>query len=205
MNVSDLPYSEKLKQQCSLVTDPLPPILLRKYITYARKYVFPKLSKEAGEVIKDYYLEIRSSSKFNDTTPITTRKLESLIRLAEARARLELREIVTEDDAKEIVLLMKETELNALQNDMGCIDFTTNGKGKLSKSKQMKGVVNLLNQQAAKKSSAIFTLDEIKDIIYKSNLKVDNVDEMIHLINEQNYILLKGNKIYQLQTSQFSY
>lgn len=130
-------YSDKLRDLCSKVTDPLPSILLRKYITYARRYVFPKLSKEAGEILKDYYLEIRQSSKCNDATPVTTRKLESLIRLAQARAKLELREKVTANDAKEVVELMKETELNSLQNDMSCIDFTADGKGKISKNKQV--------------------------------------------------------------------
>jgi DNA helicase MCM8 len=44
-----------------------------------------------------------------DSTPITTRQLEALVRLAEARAKLELREVVTKADAEDIVDLMSES------------------------------------------------------------------------------------------------
>lgn len=42
-----------------------------------------------------------------DSTPITTRQLESLIRLTESRARLELREVATKEDAEEVIEIMK--------------------------------------------------------------------------------------------------
>ncbi len=42
-----------------------------------------------------FYLELREQHQSQDSTPITTRQVESLARLAEARARLELRETVT--------------------------------------------------------------------------------------------------------------
>lgn len=42
-----------------------------------------------------------------DSTPITTRQLESLIRLTESRARLELREVATKEDADDVIEIMK--------------------------------------------------------------------------------------------------
>lgn len=63
--------------------DPIPPCLLRKYISYARQYVHPKLSPEAAQAIQDFYLSLRAQSHSPDSTPITTRQLESLIRLTE--------------------------------------------------------------------------------------------------------------------------
>ena len=38
----------------------LPLKLLKKYIAYARKYVKPKLSNEAANTLRDFYLELRS-------------------------------------------------------------------------------------------------------------------------------------------------
>ena len=46
------------------------------------------------------YLRLREHSAELDGPPVTVRQLESLVRLAEARARLDLREVVTEDDAR---------------------------------------------------------------------------------------------------------
>ncbi len=63
--------------------DPIPHQLLRKYVGYARHYVHPTLSAEAAQVLQDFYLELRKQNQTADSTPITTRQLESLIRLTE--------------------------------------------------------------------------------------------------------------------------
>lgn len=56
---------------------------------------------------QDFYLELRKQHQTRDSTPITTRQLESLIRLTEARARLELREEATKHDAEDVIQIMK--------------------------------------------------------------------------------------------------
>lgn len=63
--------------------DPIPTNLLRKYISYARQYVHPSLSPEAARTLQGFYLSLRSQAHSADATPITTRQLESLIRLTE--------------------------------------------------------------------------------------------------------------------------
>ena len=59
------------------------------------------------------------SRRRGNSIPITTRQLESLVRLAQARARAELRDRVTEADAKDVVLLMEESLLEAFTNETG--------------------------------------------------------------------------------------
>lgn len=54
-------------------------------------------------------------------TPITTRQLESLVRLAEARARLELREIVTGDDARDVIEIMTESLHDVFADEFGMV------------------------------------------------------------------------------------
>lgn len=52
-------------------------------------------------MLKHYYLELRGASAADPgSLPVTARQLESLVRLSEARARLELREEVTREDAE---------------------------------------------------------------------------------------------------------
>ena len=85
-----------------------PPIefsLLKKYISYAKK-VTPTLSKEAVGRLKDYYLELRRSGGEEGQIPATPRTLESLIRVASARARMLLRDDVNEEDALAAIALM---------------------------------------------------------------------------------------------------
>lgn len=58
-----------------------------------------RMSKAAAEILQKFYLQLRGHDKSGDGTPITARQLESLVRLVEARARLELREEITPQDA----------------------------------------------------------------------------------------------------------
>ena len=74
------PLADRLKYKAGEDKEPVPHYVLRKYIAYARKYVFPKLSKEACSVLQNFYLELRQKHHTADSTPITTRQLESLIR-----------------------------------------------------------------------------------------------------------------------------
>uniref|UniRef100_A0AAR2J0Z5 DNA helicase MCM8 n=1 Tax=Pygocentrus nattereri TaxID=42514 RepID=A0AAR2J0Z5_PYGNA len=83
---SDRPLSERLKVFPGENLDPIPHQLLRKYVGYARHYVHPSLSAEAAQVLQDFYLELRKQNQSADSTPITTRQLESLIRLTEVTA-----------------------------------------------------------------------------------------------------------------------
>uniref|UniRef100_A0A8C2WWX4 DNA helicase MCM8 n=1 Tax=Cyclopterus lumpus TaxID=8103 RepID=A0A8C2WWX4_CYCLU len=80
---SDMPLSERLQVQAGETVDPIPVCLLRKYISYARQYVHPRLSPEAAQTLKTFYLSLRAQGHSADSTPITTRQLESLIRLTE--------------------------------------------------------------------------------------------------------------------------
>jgi replicative DNA helicase Mcm len=85
-----------------------PPVefsLLKKYISYAKK-LSPTLTKEAVQRLKDYYLELRKVGGEEGQIPPTPRTLESLIRIATARARILLKDEVTEEDALAAIALM---------------------------------------------------------------------------------------------------
>ncbi|MEM5869853.1 MAG: LAGLIDADG family homing endonuclease [Candidatus Aenigmatarchaeota archaeon] len=84
------------------------PEFLKKYIAYARKNCHPKLSKEAGEEIKNFFVSLREKAAVEETAvPITLRQYEALIRLAEASAKVQLRDVVTREDAIRAIKLMK--------------------------------------------------------------------------------------------------
>jgi replicative DNA helicase Mcm len=85
----------------------IPPELLRKYIAYARSRIHPVLTKEAGELLMNFYLEMRKKSGEEAPIAITLRQYEALIRLAEASAKIQLRNFVTREDAERAIRLMK--------------------------------------------------------------------------------------------------
>ncbi len=87
------------------------PEFLKRYILYAKEHCHPVLSKEAAQEIEDFYVSMRSMGQSSEDgivrVPITARQLEGIIRLAEARARVALRDEVTREDAKAAIELVK--------------------------------------------------------------------------------------------------
>lgn len=73
---------------------------------------------------------LRKRNHTMDCTPITTRQLEALIRLSQARAKLELREVVTEQDALDVVDLMKESLFDTVC-DLSQADISISGRSKI--------------------------------------------------------------------------
>jgi len=85
---------------------PISSSLLRKYISYT-KNIKPQLTEEALTRLKDFYLEMRSASETEGTPiAITARQLESLVRLAEARARIAFRKEILAEDAEAAIRIM---------------------------------------------------------------------------------------------------
>ena len=99
------------------VQPPIDQELLRKYIAYARN-ITPALTPEAEDRLHEFYLKMREAS-VGGSIAITLRQLESLIRIAEARARAALRTEVTAEDAEAAILIM-----NRSLHDVG-IDVST--------------------------------------------------------------------------------
>ena len=74
--------------------EPISQDMLRKYIIYARRYTHPKLSEINEELVKQFYAKIRKESQIAGGLTITVRHIESLLRMSEAHARMNLREFV---------------------------------------------------------------------------------------------------------------
>ena len=98
----------------------LPPKLLKKRIYYAKRNVRPRISLELREKIADFYVSMRKSSK-EGSVPITPRQLESILRLAEARARLHLRDRVTEEDVEAAIRLVSKFITDVLGGDVDAL------------------------------------------------------------------------------------
>lgn len=85
--------------------------ILRKYILYARQNVNPKISNiDQDKIIKFYYM-LRKESEICGGINIAIRHLESIIRMAEAHARMHLRNIVTDYDISVAIRVMLESFL----------------------------------------------------------------------------------------------
>ncbi|XP_064405107.1 DNA helicase MCM8-like [Halichondria panicea] len=202
MGEDDTLLLERLKLKSTEDFDPVPPQLLRKYIGYARKYVHPILSEEAADVLQKFYLELRQARQTSDSTPITTRQLESLIRLTEARARLELRETASGQDAKDVVEVMKYSMFDTFSDQFGMVDFQRSQHGSgMSHRAKAKKYINELTHEAEINASSLFTTQQLRDVAKRIGVGSQEFDDLICSLNNQNYLLKKGPGRYQLQTA----
>ncbi|KAJ0077753.1 hypothetical protein Patl1_37173 [Pistacia atlantica] len=79
-----------------------------RYIHFVKGYFKPILMKEAEKVISSYY-QLQRRSATQNAARTTVRMLESLIRLAQAHARLMFRNEVTQLDAVAAILCIESS------------------------------------------------------------------------------------------------
>ncbi|CAM8913665.1 unnamed protein product [Rhodiola kirilowii] len=202
MNIGSLAARLRLDPNKDRDFIPLPSQLLRKYIAYARNFVFPRMSRPAADILQKFYLKLRDRSTSADSTPITARQLESLVRLAEARARVDLREEITAQDATEVVEIMKESLYDKYVDEHGIVDFGRSGG--MSQQKEAKRFLGALNKQAELQQKDCFSISEIYGLADRIGLNVPDVDTFIENLNCVGYLLKKGPKMYQVLSSSYS-
>ena len=94
----------------STVQPAIEPDLFRKYIAYSKRNCFPTMADEAREKIRNFYVDLRSQGAEEDSpVPITARKLEALVRLAEASARVRLSDTVEVEDADRVIEIVRSS------------------------------------------------------------------------------------------------
>jgi len=86
----------------------IPQPMLRKYIAYARDNIHPHLDINS-EKISTLYAKIRTESERTGSVAITVRSVESMIRVAEAHAKLHLRSHVIPDDVDTATRIILES------------------------------------------------------------------------------------------------
>jgi DNA replication licensing factor MCM5 len=97
---------------------------LKKYIAYARKTCHPRLNEEAAELLKNQYVKfrgnvVRGAQGAGTSIPITVRQLEAVVRISEARARMELKKEATTEHVQEALRLFQVSTYRAATTGMG--------------------------------------------------------------------------------------
>ncbi|KAJ4456804.1 putative DNA helicase MCM8 [Paratrimastix pyriformis] len=190
-STDDAPLATRLAEKSP---DPIPHFLLRKYIAYCKQQCHPQLTDPAREVLRNFYLSLRRSHHRYDSTPITTRQLESLVRLSEARAKCELREQVTEKDALDVVAVLKESLYESLADENGRVDFTRSTG--MSKSKEVNCLCRALNNFCNRQGQPLLTMLEIQTVAADIGIK-GNVRELVERMNNIGLLLKRANNVYK--------
>lgn len=89
----------------------IPIDLFKKYIAYARKNCQPVMTDEAKDVIEEFFVDIRREDEEDSGAgvPVTARKIEAIIRISEAAARIQLANEVSREHALRAVDIVKKS------------------------------------------------------------------------------------------------
>ncbi|KMZ67685.1 putative DNA replication licensing factor [Zostera marina] len=93
--------------------------MLRRYIYFVKRNFRPTLTEESEKIISSYY-QLQRRSATENAARTTVRMLESLIRLAQAHARLMFRNVVTRLDAIAAILCIESSmTISAIVDSVG--------------------------------------------------------------------------------------
>ena len=175
---------EEHKQE--IERDVIDPKLLRKYVAYARK-IKPKLTDEAADEIKEFYISIRNKATSGNemkAIPITARQLEAIVRLSEACAKIRLSNQVTIEDAKRAINLLKYSMMQVgfdEETQTFDIDRVTTG---IPTSKRNKIIV--VRDTIAKLESSLGKLIPIEELEKEigERMSKDEIDDALNQLSK---------------------
>jgi replicative DNA helicase Mcm len=101
-------YDHIINNAIGIQKSPVDKTLLIKYLNLCRTKK-PKLTKDAGRKISDFFKNIKNEIQINNDSyvPIETRQLEGMVRLSTAHAKILLKDEVDIEDVDEVIKLFK--------------------------------------------------------------------------------------------------
>lgn len=162
--------------------------IFRKYIAYAKQRIIPKLTDEAAEELKRFYIDLRnapvSSNQPTRPLPISARQLDALIRMSEASAKARLSMKVTKEDAKRAINLIKYYMMQVgydYETKTFDIDRITSGV-----STSQRGKIMLVRDIISRLESRIGKLIPIEELKRESQGKLDDkeIDDALEKLTQ---------------------
>ncbi|KAG0211176.1 hypothetical protein BGX28_008356 [Mortierella sp. GBA30] len=171
---------------------------LTSYISYARNHCHPVLNEEAGSTLIQCYLDLRKLGGGKQITA-TTRQLESMIRLSEARAKLRLSNQVEKEDVEEASRLIREgLKESAMDPRTGLLDMDllTTGQGSYDRSHLEDMRRELLNLLNASDKVTLRWDDVLADFNAQSTVEVteEQFSRVLSELEQQQYVKVSGKR-----------
>ncbi|TSL82584.1 DNA replication licensing factor mcm4 [Bagarius yarrelli] len=163
--------------------------VLKDYIAYARTYINPRLSEEASQALIEAYVDMRKIGSGRGMVSAYPRQLESLIRLAEAHAKVRFSEKVESIDVEEAKRLHREAlKQSATDPRTGFVDISilTTVAQALKKLIQSKGKTPTMKYQQL-----------FDDLRAQSEAAItrDMFDEALRALTDEDFLTVTGKTV----------
>ena len=177
--------------------DLIPHELLKHYIRYAQTYVNPVLNEEAMDLLEEFCSEFESTV----ISRSQTQDIETLYRLTEARARVEMRPEATKEDVFDVIDIIRHSvgkhfmTPNVVHSIQTLLSLRNS-----KKSQNTKNLLKALKMISENTGQKEFSFAQIVDICHKFEIPFDSreqISDSIERLNLENF-LLKTNSNYKL-------
>lgn len=202
-NEEILVSTNSLQVQGVMLTLMQPVEFLTAYISYARTKCQPKITQAASEELVRSYVEMRKLGEdvraAERRITATTRQLESMIRLAEAHAKMRLSEEVTAHDVSEAVRLIKSAlKQAATDSRTGLIDMSLLTEGTSASERRrkqdLKNAITSLLDEMTRQGGAARYAEVYKQISEQGSAQVEGNEfaEALRALEQEGKVSVVG-------------
>ncbi|MBC8520848.1 MAG: helix-turn-helix domain-containing protein [Methanomicrobia archaeon] len=172
--------------------------LLRKYVAWSKRNIFPVMTEEAHKKFLDFYIGLRRQSYEDEDAPVpvTARQLEALIRLGEARARARLSDKITVEDAECVInvvtyclkLVSVDPETGKLDTDWIAVGTT---KTRRDRAKSIREIIKELEKEYGDE----VPIEEVLDLAEEEGAEREKAEDMIELMKRDGILFSPGSGV----------
>jgi len=179
-----------LQQRPEELKTEVPLDLVKKYISYARQKIKPKLTDEALNEIKEFYVNLRNTGQRSEEElkpiPISARQLEALVRLAEGSAKTRLSNKVTQEDAIKSINLLRYCLMQVgFDYETGQIDIDRIATGVTTSQRSRIIIIREIIRKLESKIGKMIPIQDIIDEAGNKDLDQAQVEEVIEQLRRE--------------------
>jgi len=199
-NVSKINVAERehFERAVATMKPPIESDLLRKYVAWSKRNVFPVMTEGARRRFLEFYIGLRRQGYEDEDAPVpvTARQLEALIRLGEARARARLSDEITEEDADRVINIVTyclkrvfvDPETGRLDTDWVTVGIS---KTKRDRARSIREIIKDLEREYGDE----VPLEEVLDLAEEEGMEREKAEEIIEVMKRDGILFSPSSGI----------
>ena len=164
--------------------------LIRKYVAFAKRSIHPRLSSDARDALREYYVETRrKGGESHDSISISARAIEGLYRLAQASARVRLSEEATIEDAERSIRLTRFWRHELMGENF---DETTLQSGKKATARNRERTILEIVRRLHVETGQVVSLNDVLTEAGRSDIARDAAEDLIDALCRDGRLMRPG-------------
>ncbi len=189
---------EHFEEAMRVMEPAVPGELLRKYVAWSKRNVFPVMTEEAKNKFMDFYIGLRRQGYEDEDAPVpvTARQLEALIRLGEARARTRLSDKITAEDAERVINVVTyclkhvfvDPETGKLDTDWITVGTT---KTRRDRARSIRDIIKELEKEYGDE----VPIEEVLDLAEEEGMEREKAEDIIEVMKRDGILFSPGSGV----------